>query len=178
MELRMTYLIGQSSKADHYDKVLYGYRSKSYKRILRPEQNPFCDPPFTKGVKYYHDEDTPQLMATCFRPYEFMTSAERIRTSEQEGWDPEQWDAINWRWRDHPPTEIPDSSLPRSVDVKQEALRQHLLDMDTLRRRMVVSDDKWERVRQQKDFEFREEEILHHKVLKGQGILQDTLLVT
>ena len=33
------------------------------------------------------------------RPYEFMSRAERIATSERENWDPDTWDAINWRWR-------------------------------------------------------------------------------
>ena len=37
---------------------------------------------------------------------------------------------------------------------------------------MVVSDSKWERVKQQKDFEIREEMILDNKVLSGQGILE------
>ena len=84
MELRMTYLVGKSSKSDHYDRIIYGHRSKSWRRVLRPDQNPFCDPPFTKGVQYYHDEDSPQLMNTCFRPYEYMDEAERIAVSRRE----------------------------------------------------------------------------------------------
>ena len=38
---------------------------------------------------------------------------------------------------------------------------------------MVVSNDKWEREKQQKDFEFREEMILDSKVMMGRSILED-----
>ena len=168
----MTFMIGQSSKVDHYDKIIYGRRCKSYKRVLRPEQNPFCDPPFTKGVQYYHEEDDPRTMGTCFRPYEFMSRAERIATSERENWDPATWDAINWRWRQPPPEEDPVPPAP--VDFKQEAIRRHLGEMNDLRRSMVVSNDKWEREKQQKDFETREEMILDSKAMYGRAILEDT----
>ena len=39
---------------------------------------------------------------------------------------------------------------------------------------MVVSNDKWEREKQQKDFEFREEMILDSKAMYGRAILEDT----
>ena len=40
MELRMTFMIGQSSKVDHYDQIIYGRRCKSYKRVLRRSRIP------------------------------------------------------------------------------------------------------------------------------------------